>query len=280
MKEAYTGDGKVVLIAGGGKIYTDIAARFVSSERSLEEIIATPYTKEIVRNIISSGHLAALEFDYFLFGVEGYSRVTETQLVRKRIASYLIKSGRSELHGKRAFSVVYPDSVARYHAPVTLPDGTVTVLSGRDIAQIIEQWYNSGLEAGIAEEDLRYLKPQATEFKAIIGMNAHALRDWFMIRCCRNAQHEIRDMAHKMLHLCLDAAPDLFAGAGPSCAVLGYCPENERQNEKCVGFVPTKSDALAMLRDWRRQHGPAVAELTAEQKAELATRAADLRKLG
>ena len=35
-----------------------------------------------------------MEFDFFLFGVEGYSRVTEVQLVRKRLASYLIKSGR------------------------------------------------------------------------------------------------------------------------------------------------------------------------------------------
>ena len=257
MKESYTGSGNVVLIAGGGKVYTDIAARFVASERPITEIIASPYSPTIVRNILQSGHLAATEFDFFIFGVEGYSRVTETQLVRKRLASYLIKSGRAELHGKRAFSVVYPLSVAQFAAPVTLPDGTENY--------------------GIPEEDLRYLKPQATEFKAIIGMNAHALRDWFMIRCCQNAQREIRDMANKMLHLCLDAAPDLFAGAGPSCAVLGYCPENERQNARCRGVIPTKAQALDLLRDWRRKHGPEKAQLTDEQKAELAARAEALR---
>ena len=42
LDEKYTGNGKVVLLAGGGKIYTDIAARFVRSERSLEEIVARP----------------------------------------------------------------------------------------------------------------------------------------------------------------------------------------------------------------------------------------------
>ena len=31
--EKFVGDGKVVLIGGGGKIFTDIAARFVRSER-------------------------------------------------------------------------------------------------------------------------------------------------------------------------------------------------------------------------------------------------------
>ena len=258
MKETYTGHGTVILIAGGGKIYTDIAARFVTSERSLAEIVASPYDRRIVANILSSGHLAATEFDYFLFGVEGYSRVTETQLVRKRIASYLIKSGRAELHGKRAFSVVYPERAAEYSALLTLPDGRQAQLSGRDLAALTEQWYDRGLADGLPEEDLRYLKPQATEFRAIIGMNAHALRDWFMIRCCRNAQAEIRDMAVKMLSLCRKAAPDLFDGAGPSCHVLGYCPENDRQNAACRGRIPTRKDALRMLSRWT----PALADDT------------------
>ena len=43
LEEKFTGNGKVVLLAGGGKIYTDIAARFVRSERDLEEIVASPY---------------------------------------------------------------------------------------------------------------------------------------------------------------------------------------------------------------------------------------------
>lgn len=248
LDEKYTGNGKVLLLAGGGKIYTDMAARFVRSERSLDEIAASPYSRRIVENILASGHRAALEFDFFLFGVEGYSRVTETQLVRKRLASYLIKSGRAELGGKRRFSVVYPQSVADFKADLALPDGGAARLGGRDLADLIRQWYEAGLEAGLPEEDLRYLKPQATEFKAIIGMNAHALLDWFAIRCCRNAQHEIRDLAWKMLRLCRKNAPDLFAGAGPNCVQLGYCPENALQNMRCKGRIITKDEALAVLR--------------------------------
>lgn len=248
-KESYTGSGKVMLLAGGGKIFTDIAARFVRSERELEEIAASPYSRQIVRNILASNHRAALEFDYFLFGVDGYSRVTETQLVRKRLASYLIKSGRAELNGKRVFNVVYPVEAASFTANVTLPDGRQANLSGRDLAEITSQWYNAGLEAGLAEESLRYLKPQATVFKAIIGMNAHALLDWFAIRCCKNAQAEIRDLAYKMLALCKKSAPDLFANAGPNCVQLGYCPENALQNESCKGKIFTKDQALEILQN-------------------------------
>ncbi|MBD5553404.1 MAG: FAD-dependent thymidylate synthase [Desulfovibrio sp.] len=257
LDEAYTGSGKVILLAGGGKIFTDIAARFVRSERELEEIAASPYSRQIVRNIIDSNHRAALEFDYFLFGIDGYSRVTETQLVRKRLASYLIKSGRAELGGNRAFKVVYPEQAAQFAADVELPDGRRAKLSGRDLADLAAQWYAAGVASGLAEEDLRYLKPQATVFKAIVGMNAHALLDWFAIRCCRNAQAEIRDLAWKMLKLCRSAAPDLFANAGPNCVQLGYCPENDLQNAACAGRILTKREALRILAGHRPDCGQA-----------------------
>lgn len=244
------GNGTVVLIAGGGQIFTDVAARFTRSEKPLADILASPYDERLVRTILDKGHLAATEFDYFLFGVEGYSRVTEAQLVRKRIASYLIKSGRIEKHGKRSFDVALPSGVLSYAAPVRLPDGSCVSLSGEDLLRMTEEWYNCGVEDGLLEEDLRYLKPEATEFKALIGMNAHALLDWFRIRCCQNAQQEIRDMAWKMLRLCKEAAPALFENAGPNCVTLGYCPENDFQNKNC--HVIRKDAALRILAEHQK----------------------------
>ena len=164
------GDGNVVLIAGGGRVYTDVAARFTRTEKGLSEIIASPYNAALVRSIVDKGHLAATEFDYFLFGVEGYSRVTEVQLVRKRMANYLIKSGRVDKHGKRSFDVVVPDGILAHSVECTLEDGTPIRLSGEALLRLTEQWYDAGVEAGLPEEDLRYLKPQATEFKALVGM--------------------------------------------------------------------------------------------------------------
>lgn len=247
MNRMRVGDGHVVLIAGGGKVYTDVAARFTRTERGLDEILASPYNAELVRSIVEKGHLAATEFDYFLFGVEGYSRVTEVQLVRKRIANYLIKSGRVDKHGKRSFDVVLPDGILSHVAQCALPNGQTVALSATDLLSLAEQWYDTGVEAGYKEEELRYLKPQATEFKALVGMNAHALLDWFKIRCCMNAQEEIRDLAWKMLRLCKEAAPELFETAGPNCAQLGYCPENDFQNPACK--VIRKAEALELLKN-------------------------------
>lgn len=275
----YVGEGKVQLLAGGGKIFTDIAARFCNSNKDLDDIVASPYTKSIVKNIIESGHLAATEFDNFIFGIEGYSRVTEVQLVRKRLASYLIKSGRQDKSGKREFDIVLPKSILDHDdvfkvdandvyldedvkysiadilkkhisdedLSLYIPLGTI------DILNIIEHWYNSGVEAGLPEEDLRYVKPQATEFKAIVMMNAHGLMDWFKIRMCLNAQTEIRDLATKMYRLCKEAAPDLFMNAGASCKVLGYCPENDRQHPSCKGSYYTQNEAKAMLKKFKQR---------------------------
>ena len=261
----YVGNGEVHLISGGGKVFTDIAARFCRSTRDLNDIIASPYDAKIVKNILSSNHLAATEFDYFIFGIQGYSRVTEVQLVRKRIASYLISSGRVEHNRRRSFDVIVPSSITNplitgwvdgiecdniwVYTDPDIPDLNKRRLSdvlpnadqylckieltATDILTLIENWYDEALINNVPEEEARYLKPQATEFKAIIGMNAHSLIDWFKIRCCMNAQTEIRDLANKMLKLCKEVAPDLFANAGASCVSLGYCPENGRQNKKC-----------------------------------------------
>lgn len=270
MNTKFVGSGEVVLIAGGGKCYTDIAARFCNSNRSLDEILASDYDAKLVKNILGSGHLAASEFDYYLFGISGYARVTEVQLVRKRIASYLISSGRDERHGNRSFDVVIPNDIVDVSSTIELDptrlmidNSPATELFGQNtkityglttdmLLDFIESWYNSGIDIGVPEEDLRYMKPQATEFKAIVGMNAHSLLDWFMIRTCQRAQTEIRDLACKMMRLCKEASPDLFAEAGPSCVRLGYCPENGRQSQECKDAgILTKKQALKILDEYR-----------------------------
>jgi thymidylate synthase (FAD) len=181
----------------------------------------------------------------------------------------MIKTGRADKAGKRLFEMVIPKCIEetgyKYILPVKsvftedgtsiekyLPEGEADVYINIDadrIMNIIEGWYQKGIEDGLPEEELRYLKPQATAFRALIGMNAHALTDWFAIRCCKNAQTEIRDLANKMLAICKQVAPDLFNDAGPNCKVLGYCPENELQNESCKGKVIIKKKALEILRE-------------------------------
>ena len=60
----------------------------------------------------------------------------------------------------------------------------------------------------------------------IVTFNARSLMNFFTLRCCRRAQWEIQDVAIQMLRLVKQAAPHLFAKAGPNC-VRGACSEGK-----------------------------------------------------
>lgn len=213
----------VHLVASPARVYTDLAARFCRSPKSISEIVEAPYSKGLVENIIQSGHLAATEFDFWIFGVENVSRVLEVQLVRKRLASYLIASGRHE--GARDYSVVLPKTVFdKKTEKIPTSYGDISVEEYLDLGEEIYDYLH---EDGVPAEDCRYLKPQGTGTKILIGMNTHSLLDWFRIRCCTRAQWEIRTLAWSMLKLCKDNQPDVFKNAGPSCVVDGFCREKE-----------------------------------------------------
>ncbi|MEG0728197.1 MAG: FAD-dependent thymidylate synthase [Anaerovoracaceae bacterium] len=248
--------------------YMDMAASIIHSEKDIDDIVAMPYNSELVRKVLDMGHLAIAEFDYFIFAVEGVSRVLETQLVRKRHASFSIKSGRKEKGGKRVYSVVKPSSLDGFKTNVSISKATNVKIEGamfamsdisfdidfETICEILSQYYDNGVAAGLPEEDLRYTKPQGTEAKIMLAMNAHALLDIFKIRCCKNAQDEISYLFKQILIECKKRSPELFKKAGASCVVLGYCPENKAQHKDCVGKIPTHNDVVGMIANWRNNN--------------------------
>jgi len=196
-----------------------------SGEQDFEQIrrkaMEKPYT--YLKKIIESGHLSILEHNSFVFYVTGISRVTSHQLVRKRIASYSQQSQRYV--DAKNFKVVIPPTIHRspfYERYQSL------------IKQCFEL-YEIMVQTDIPKEDARYILPNATTTQLIVTMNAHALIDFFALRCCTRAQWEIRELANKMLKEVKKVAPNLFRNAGAFCDFYGYCPENE----KSCGRAPT-----------------------------------------
>ena len=79
----------------------------------------------------------------------------------------------------------------------------------------------------LANEDARFVLPNACETKIVVTMNVRSLFNFFRHRCCNRAQWEIRDVANEMLRLCRETAPNVFGCAGPSCVMTGKCPEGK-----------------------------------------------------
>ncbi len=72
--------------------------------------------------------------------------------------------------------------------------------------------YYKLLEAGVPEEDARYVLPNGVNTNIIVTMNARELYNFFALRLCSRAQWEIRQVAWKMLEEVKKVHPQYNAG--------------------------------------------------------------------
>lgn len=207
----------------------DMAARTCTSSECPELSTAVNKTRAL-EHALESGHESVAEHVSFTFQVEGVSRVTEIQLVRHRLASYSIQSGRYCMRGPTNY--VFPKSIADAVENELMNGGGWSPKGGlQDAIRCYERSLKDVTERmrklGVPEEDIRYLYPQGLKTSIVVTMNARELRHFFEERCCVRAQWEIRELAERMLEEVRAVSSTLFEDAGPKCLRLGYCPEKK-----------------------------------------------------
>lgn len=181
-----------------------------------------------LRHALASGHESVAEHAVFTFAIEGISRACSHQLVRHRMASYSQQSQRYvRMDG---FEYVTPESFTTtvtddYWNTESCDNSTLASEEFDSLMEVIGELYERMIEAGIPEEDARYILPNACCTNIVVSMNGRELLHFFNLRCCTRAQWEIRELAEKMLELVKPVAPVIFETAGPSCVKLGRCPE-------------------------------------------------------
>ena len=183
---------------------------------ALHEQMTEARAAQLVRKMISCGHLSTLEHVSFTFAAEGVSRVLTHQLVRHRIASY---EQQSQRYVRTCGACIVPPAIAANEK-----------LRARyeRLVQAARDFYQELTAAGIKKEDARYILPHGMETKILITMNGRSLLHFFRLRCCQRAQWEIRALAAGMLKEARSAAPVLFEKAGAPCETEGRCPEGEK----------------------------------------------------
>lgn len=195
--------------------------------------------EEFIKKVVKSGHESPLEHVKFTFAIEGISRALTHQLVRHRLASY---SQQSQRYVKEIdFDYIIPPSVEEDE---TLKDEFVKVIEKIQISynKMIKRFKEKGVIGEKANQDVRFILPQAVETKIVVTMNCRELLHFFEQRCCMRAQWEIRNLANKMLEICKNHLPEVFSNAGAKCVSLGYCPEGK--NFSC-GKYPLKKDVIS-----------------------------------
>lgn len=228
---AYTPEPETVVAAAAKLCYAK------SDIQGLFDKLTPEKTAAFIEHLSSLGHESPIEHVSFTFGIEGVSRALLAQITRHRIASYSVQSQRYV--EKADFPYITPPEIA------AIPEAEA--LFREEMAHdaevyeklraiLLEKHTAENLAAGMnekdaafaaskkANEDARFVLPNACDTRMIVTMNARSLYNFFSLRCCARAQWEIRQLATEMLRLVKGVAPKLFAKAGPGC-LRGKCPE-------------------------------------------------------
>ena len=216
------------------------AAKLCYAKSDIDTLLdgLTPEKTESFLSLLSSlGHESPVEHASFTFGIEGVSRALLAQLTRHRIASFSVQSQRYV--AKSNFSYITPPEIeaipeakAEFEAAMAEDakhyENLREILKKNHKARLISEGKSEKdaekAAEKLANEDARFVLPNACDTRIIMTMNVRSLYNFFSLRCCNRAQWEIRELATKMLALVKKAAPLLFKKAGPSC-VHGACTE-------------------------------------------------------
>jgi thymidylate synthase (FAD) len=220
---------KVILLryTPGPEETVSMAAKLCYSPSDIESLrdrITSKDQRAFVQKLVKVGHMSPVEHASFTFAIEGISRACSHQLVRHRLASYSQQSQRyvSEQSG---FDYVMPETI---RGDEELRSYFETFMAEAQIAynHIVKRLNERKISGEAANQDARFVLPNAAETKIMVTMNARELLHFFRQRCCRRAQWEIRRMAQQMLHAVKEVAPTIFEKAGPPC-LYARCPEGE-----------------------------------------------------
>ena len=167
-------------------------------------------TAKFLTMLSDLGHASPIEHASFTFGIEGVSRTLLAQITRHRIASFSVQSQRYVRLDD--FRYVVPPEIE------AIPEAKEAFLASMeedakrylDLAHKLEEGHTARLMAeGMPEkqarakaskqanEDARFVLPNACETKMVVTMNARSLQNFFHLRCCSRAQWRARCAAAK-----------------------------------------------------------------------------------
>ena len=227
----YTPDAEKTIAAAAKLCYAKSDIETLTNNLTPEKV------ESFLKLLEDLGHESPVEHASFTFGIEGVSRALLAQITRHRIASFSVQSQRYV--SKSDFSYIIPPEIdkipeAREEFIAAMEEDARHYESLRE--KLIAVHLKTNLEAGMdeaeakkaaekkANEDARFVLPNACDTRIIMTMNVRSLYNFFRLRCCSRAQWEIRELAIAMLKEFREVCPLLFGRAGPSC-LYGPCAE-------------------------------------------------------
>jgi thymidylate synthase (FAD) len=185
------------------------------SAEYIEKIVSSKdNVQKILKALVKSSRSRALESYNCTVKFSGVSLSTLTHFARHRIQNIcipnLIKADR--------FNYVLPETVKADNDLLNIYN---------DSFKAMQELYVSLKAKGYTDNELIYCTLSGNTVDIVTTMNARELMLFFRLRSCTRAQWEIQIYANDFLKKLRRISPDLFSLYGPSCYVLGYCPEGK-----------------------------------------------------
>lgn len=142
--------------------------------------------KRLLERLIKDGHTSVIEHIYYTFHIKNITRGLLQQLVRHRIASYSVKSTRYTLKelvkadNDNALRKLFRQTGERYF-------DTVNLITLRTIRGFIK--------VGSANDEVKYLLPEAFYTELTMTINARSLRNLLNLRLDKRAWKEFQELA-------------------------------------------------------------------------------------
>ncbi len=225
----YTPDPEETIALAGRLCYSRVGVP------QLREKLSPEMRERLLKLLLEGGHHSPLEHVNFTFVVEGISRACSHQLVRHRLASYSQQSQRYV--SAKDFGYIIPPEIAK--------DDELRAKFIENMERFaqsyefyVERLRAKGRTREQAQEDARFILPNAAETKIMMTMNARELIHVSNVRLCERAQWEIRRLFEAIKEEVAKIAPTVASYMVPKCddKFLGYCPEGEMS----CGRVPTR----------------------------------------
>ena len=147
---------------------------------------------------VTKGHLSTLRFAHATFLVGDISRICSHQFVRSKHLDFLQRSQRYCNEGE--VESVMPDSIMSsiYH------------IDAWEIQNHAKWLYDKLIADGFKKEDARFILPQGTTTELLVVGNFQAWYDFIKLRSGKEAQWEIRAVAHEINRQLHGIAPNIF----------------------------------------------------------------------
>ena len=169
---------------------------------------------KLVKNLITRGHSAMLEFSSMTVKFTNCSRGMTHEMVRHRLCSFAQESTRYV--DESDFEMVVPphrDENYDHHLPASdlfVGIGGSYNLPVKDWLTANERMYTQLRKDGWKPEDARQILPNALKSEIVVKANMREWRRIFYFRCDRYAHWEIRSVMLKLLKYCKENIPLLF----------------------------------------------------------------------